>query len=82
MKSRTPIEPRRRLALPVDAHNVSSSWIPRILEIVSQYGEVVVRRAFRVLAEKTWTQALVWHAIQPVRRAEGLAGKNAADTGA
>ena len=73
------IEPRRRLALLIDGENISSSWIPKILDIASEHGEVVVRRAFGLLEEKSWTQVLDWHAIQPVRRAQGPAGKNSAD---
>ena len=73
------IEPRRRLALLIDGENIAPSWIPKILDIASEHGEVVVRRAFGLLEEKSWTQALVWHAIQPVRRAQGPAGKNSAD---
>ena len=64
-----PTEPRRRLALLVGGENISPSWIPKILDIASEHGEVVVRRAFGVLEEQSWTQVLVWHAIRPVRRA-------------
>ena len=73
------IEPRRRLALLVDARNVSPSWIPKILDIASDHGEVVVRRAFGVLEKRGWIEALVGHAIQPVRRGQASAGKNTAD---
>ena len=75
----TAIEPRRHLAILIDAQNVSPSWIPKILDIASQYGEVVVQRAFGVFQDKAWTQVLDWHAIQPKRRAQGPAGKNSAD---
>ena len=75
----TAIEPRRHLALLIDGENIAPSWIPKILDIASEHGEVVVRRAFGLLEEKSWTQALVWHAIQPMRRAQGPAGKNSAD---
>ena len=72
------IVPRWRLALLVDAQNVSPSWIPKILDIASKHGEVVVRRAFGVLETGGWIEALVRHAIQPVRRAQASAGKNTA----
>ena len=38
-----------------------------------------MRRAFGVLEKRGWIEALVGHAIQPVRRAQASAGKNTAD---
>ena len=76
----TAIEPRRHLAILIDAQNVSPSWIPKILDIASQYmARSWCSRAFGVFQDKAWTQVLDWHAIQPVRRAQGPAGKNSAD---
>ena len=73
------IVPRRRFALLLDAQNVSPSWIPRILHIASEHGEILVRRAFGVFEDKAWTEVLDSHDILPVRRVQGPAGKNTAD---
>ena len=71
--------PPRRLAVLVDAENVSPALAPRILAEAMKHGSVEVRRAFGAVAASGWSKVLVRHAFQTGAGAPQPAGRNAAD---
>lgn len=75
--------PRRRLALLIDAENISDAGlVRRLLDLLGRHGEVRIRRAYGDWSGerlRRWREALVQHAIQAMQVFPGAAGKNAAD---
>lgn len=80
----TPIEstPDRRIALLIDADNVSHGKIAAMLAELSKYGVANIRRAYGDWASsglKGWTAKLHEHAIRPIQQFSYSKGKNATD---
>lgn len=81
------IQPRsatsdRRIALLIDADNVSHNKIAAMLAELSKYGVANVRRAYGDWASpsmKGWTARLHEHAIRPIQQFSYSKGKNATD---
>ena len=71
--------PGRRLAVLVDAENVSPAFAPHILSEAMKRGTVEIRRAFSAAAHSGWDAALVRHAFDAVGRTRHAGGRNAAD---
>ena len=71
--------PPRRLAVLVDAENVSPALAPRILAEAMKHGSVEIRRAFGAVTASGWGKVLVRHAFHTVARIPPAAGRNAAD---
>lgn len=71
--------PGRRLAVLVDAENVSPAFAPRILAEAMKHGTVEIRRAFGAVAHSGWNGALVRHAFHTLARTPNAGGRNAAD---
>ena len=71
--------PPRRLAVLVDAENVSPALAPRILAEAMKHGRVEIRRAFGAVAAGRWSEVLVRHAFHTGAGATQPAGRNAAD---
>lgn len=71
--------PPRRLAVLVDAENVSPALAPRILAEAMKHGSVEIRRAFGAMTTSGWSKVLVRHAFHTVADAPLAAGRNAAD---
>ena len=71
--------PPRRLALLVDAENVSPTLAPRILAEAVKHGSVEIRRAFGAVTASGWSKVLVRHAFHTVAGTPPAAGRNAAD---
>lgn len=72
----------RRIALLIDADNVSHSKIAAMLAELSKYGVANIRRAYGDWASsglKGWTARLHEHAIRPVQQFSYSKGKNATD---
>ena len=69
----------RRLAVLVDAENVSPALAPHILAEAMKHGSVEIRRAFGALAASGWDKVLVRHAFHTVAGPPQPAGRNAAD---
>lgn len=72
----------RRIALLIDADNVSSSKIALMLAELSKYGTVNIRRAYGDWAStrlKGWKDKLHDFAIRPIQQFSYSAGKNATD---
>ncbi len=84
MSSNPPIGPARdrRIALLIDADNVSHAKIAAMLAELSKYGVANIRRAYGDWASsglKGWTARLHEHAIRPVQQFSYSKGKNATD---
>ena len=74
--------PNRRIALLIDADNVSSTKIALMLAELSKYGTVNIRRAYGDWAStrlKGWKDKLHDFAIRPIQQFSYSAGKNATD---
>jgi uncharacterized protein (TIGR00288 family) len=74
--------PDRRIALLIDADNVSHASIAAILAELSKYGTANVRRAYGDWASaglKGWKDKLHDFAIRPIQQFSYSAGKNATD---
>lgn len=72
----------RRIALLIDADNVSHSKIAAMLAELSKYGVANIRRAYGDWASsglKGWTARLHEHAIRPIQQFSYSTGKNATD---
>ena len=74
--------PDRRIALLIDADNVSHGKIAAMLAELSKYGVANIRRAYGDWTSpgmKGWTTKLHEHAIRPVQQFSYSKGKNATD---
>ncbi|MBV5269373.1 MAG: NYN domain-containing protein, partial [Afipia sp.] len=74
--------PNRRIALLIDADNVSHGKIAAMLAELSKYGVANIRRAYGDWASsglKGWTSRLHEHAIRPIQQFSYSKGKNATD---
>jgi len=74
--------PDRRIALLIDADNVSHSKIAAMLAELAKYGTASIRRAYGNWASpglKGWTEKLHAHAIRPIQQFSYSTGKNATD---
>lgn len=72
----------RRIALLIDADNVSHANIAAILAELSRYGTANIRRAYGDWASsglKGWKEKLLGFAIRPIQQFSYSAGKNATD---
>lgn len=74
--------PNRRIALLIDADNVSSAKMSLMLAELSKYGTVNIRRAYGDWASsrlKGWKDKLHDFAIRPIQQFSYSSGKNATD---
>ena len=74
--------PDRRIALLIDADNISHGKIAAMLAELSKYGVANIRRAYGDWASpgmKGWTARLHEHAIRPIQQFSYSKGKNATD---
>ena len=76
-------EPKLRLAVLIDADNVSASVIEGLLTEIASFGEATVKRIygdFTSPQSATWKQCLNKYAIKPVQQFAYTKGKNATDS--
>lgn len=76
------MEIAKRLAMLIDADNISASKIGQIIQEVSKYGDIALKRAYgnwRKDALKQWTNALKHYAIKAVQQFDYISGKNTTD---
>jgi len=74
--------PLPRLAVLIDAENISPRIAPRLFEEIATFGEASVRRIYGDFSEERlrgWAQILADHAIIPQQNFALTAGKNGAD---
>ena len=72
----------RRIALLIDADNISAAWLPTILAELARHGTPGIRRAYgdwTTPALKGWKDTLHEYAIRPVQQFSYSKGKNATD---
>jgi hypothetical protein len=77
-------QPRPRLALLIDAENVSASYLPVILQAVQGHGDANIRRVFGNWAAPGlagWAAQAVANGLMAVHVPVTCAGKNSSDIG-
>ncbi|MDD5160495.1 MAG: NYN domain-containing protein [Sulfuricurvum sp.] len=72
----------KTIALYIDCENISYKRLDQIIEQLSSYGEIIIRRAYgnwqkEVL--KGWSRELQNHAVRRIHHDEYVTGKNASD---
>lgn len=73
----------RRIAVLIDAENISGKYIKLIFDEISNYGVVTYRRLygdFQIASVKAWMKYLSEYAITPVFQYNYTHGKNASDS--
>ena len=73
---------QKRVALFIDADNISPKYLPAIMrELTSKFGEVTYRRAYGnwFHANSKWEDMLSRYSMQPVFQPANAKGKNTAD---
>lgn len=76
-------DPTRRLAVLIDADNVSASVIESVLAEIATFGEATVKRIYGDFTSPTsssWKKVLNKYAIKPVQQFAYTVGKNATDS--
>lgn len=74
---------QQKVAVLIDAENVSSKYIKLILDEISDYGIATYKRLygnFEVPSVKAWMDKLQEHALTPVFQCNYTQGKNASDS--
>lgn len=73
----------KRFALLIDADNVSSKYIKPILDELSKYGTVTIKRIYgdwTLTLHAKWKDALLENSITPIQQFSYTYGKNATDS--
>lgn len=76
-------EPKLKLAVLIDADNISADVIEGLLTEIASFGEATVKRIygdFTTQASSKWKQCLNRYAIKPVHQFAYTTGKNATDS--
>lgn len=76
------MEKQKKIALLIDADNVCASRIDQMIEEVSKYGEIILKRAYANWQKeifKKWPPVLKSHAIKAVQQFDYIPGKNTTD---
>ncbi|MDA3800145.1 MAG: NYN domain-containing protein [Kiritimatiellae bacterium] len=75
--------PENKIALLIDCDNVSHKSIEGVIDELSKYGKVNIRRAYgnwKASNMKGWEEKLHPHAIKPIQQFAYTKGKNATDS--
>lgn len=73
---------QNNIALLIDCDNVSSKYIDSIINDLSKYGTVNIRKAYGNWKNpklKSWEESLLEYAIKPIQQFDYTKGKNASD---
>lgn len=76
------MEKEKKMAMLIDADNISASQIRLIIQEVSKYGNIALKRAYgnwRKDALKSWIGALKQFGIKAVQQFDYITGKNTTD---
>lgn len=76
------MEQTRKLALLIDADNINPDQTDQIMEAVSQYGCITLKRAYGNWQKdglKNWTPVLKHYAIKAMQQFDYVSGKNTTD---
>lgn len=77
------LDKQYKMALLIDAENISQKYIKLIMDELSEYGEITHKRVygdFSVPSVASWKQNLVDYAMTPVFQFNYTTGKNASDS--
>ena len=72
-----------RLALLIDAENISAACAPQLMQRVAEHGNPTIRRAYADWTNPhtvSWRKLLEAHVIRPVQQFHYRHGKNASDS--
>ncbi|MDD3594929.1 NYN domain-containing protein [Sulfuricurvum sp.] len=72
----------KTIALYIDCENISHKQLDRIIENLSSYGEIIIRRAYGNWQKenlKAWNEKLYEYALKPIHHLEYAKGKNSSD---
>ena len=72
-----------KLALLIDADNISSNLIGEIISETGKYGKVTIRRAYGDFSSehlKKWKEQINVYAIRPMQKFAYTTGKNSSDS--
>ena len=76
-------EKEKRYALLIDSDNISSKYVKNIIDELTKYGIVTIKRIYgdwtRTEAN-AWKEILLMHSIQPMQQFAYTKGKNATDS--
>ena len=78
-----PVEMGRRLAVLIDADNVSATVVSALLAEIANFGTATVRRIYGDWTTpnlQSWKQVLAEHSIVPIQQFRNTTGKNATDS--
>jgi uncharacterized LabA/DUF88 family protein len=78
-----PWEADRNLAMLIDGDNAQHTLLAEMIDEVSRYGNVTVRRAYGDWTQQNlayWRPEMLAHAIQPIQQWRYTTGKNATDS--
>lgn len=71
-----------RVAVFIDAENISSKYADRIMEEASNYGDVIIKRVFADWSNQTvqpWKDVVSRHSLIPEQQFSAVKGKNSSD---
>lgn len=72
-----------RIALLIDAENMSAAWLPQLMALVAQRGNAIIRRAYADWTNQhqaSWRKVVEAHVIRPIQQFHYRNGKNATDS--
>lgn len=72
----------KTIALYIDCENISYKRLDQIIEQLSSYGEIIIRRAYGNWQKenlKAWNDKLYEYALKPIHHLEYAKGKNSSD---
>ncbi len=71
----------KKIALFIDCENISPKYIDDIFNELANYGEVIIRQAYRnyVKNNKNWESILMKYAIKPIQTIFNINSKNISD---
>lgn len=77
------MEEIKRLALLIDAENISAKYIPKIIEELNAYGTLTYKRIYgdwTKARSSSWKDLILNYAISPIQQYYYACGKNACDS--
>lgn len=73
---------KERIALLIDAENISPRYIDRIMKEIVKHGEITYKRIYRDWTSDSaigWKEVILEHGLNPVQQYSYTSGKNATD---
>lgn len=73
----------KRFALLIDSDNISSKYIPYIIDELNKYGSITYKRSYGDWTKQSasvWRERLLEHSINPIQQFNNTKGKNSTDS--